>query len=344
MTTDAASIAAAYDEFGRRWAPDTSPLYADWALGVASDRALLDRLAALPRREQQPNLVFAAARWVGCPLLRWAQIRDEVLARWDEIVAVGAARSVQTNEPGRCATLLPPLSRLDGPLALLEVGAAAGLCLFPDRCSVEYATPDGPRRVDPPDGPSPVLLACGVDDAASVPTRMPDVIWRRGIDLHPIDTRDPDAVAWLETLVWPGPDHDTRVGRLRAAASAVASDPPEISRGDLLDLLADVARSAPREATLVVFHSAVLLYLTAEERRRFASLIDTVRADLPQRVVWLANETAGTLAAIDAGLPLGVRTDHRFVQSVDGIPIAMAGQHGAQYETRAFGTPPRTAA
>jgi hypothetical protein len=42
------------------------------------------------------------------------------------------AQSTQTNEPGRCAALLPMLARLPEPLALLEVGASAGLCLLPD--------------------------------------------------------------------------------------------------------------------------------------------------------------------------------------------------------------------
>jgi hypothetical protein len=42
------------------------------------------------------------------------------------------AQSTQTNEPGRCAALLPMLARLPEPLALPEVGASAGLCLLPD--------------------------------------------------------------------------------------------------------------------------------------------------------------------------------------------------------------------
>ncbi|MFE7567952.1 DUF2332 family protein [Streptomyces sp. NPDC057539] len=44
----------------------------------------------------------------------------------------------ETNEPGRCATLLPALAALDGPLALIEVGASAGLCLHADRYSYDY--------------------------------------------------------------------------------------------------------------------------------------------------------------------------------------------------------------
>ncbi len=39
------------------------------------------------------------------------------------------SKRTQTNEPGRCAVLLPLLAALPQPLALLEVGASAGLCL-----------------------------------------------------------------------------------------------------------------------------------------------------------------------------------------------------------------------
>ena len=335
-THDERRIAATYDDFGRRWAQGTSPLYEDWAIGIGADPEIVTRLAALPRAKQQPNIIFAAARWAGCPLQPYADVRDWIAEHWPDIVAIAMDRTVQTNEPNRCATLLPPLSRIEGPIALLEVGAAAGLCLFPDRYSVDYATPSGVRRVDPPTGASAVVLACTLDDEASIPARYPEVVWRRGIDLDPIAADDPDAIEWLKTLVWPGPDHDARVGRLRAAAAIAAADPPRIVRGDLLDLLAEVAASAPSDATLVVFHSAVLLYLDAAQRRRFADLVAELPATLGRPVVWISNETTGTLPEIDALVPRDAATDHRFVQTIDGVPVAMAGQHGAVYETTPF--------
>lgn len=337
MGTDAArAVAQRYDEFGRRWARGTSPLYEEWAIGIGQGGEIADRIAALPPRQQQPNLLFAAARWAGCPLAPFTEVRGWLLAHWDEIVEVGRTRSVQTNEPNRCATLLPQLARIEGPIALLEVGTAAGLCLFPDRYSVRYRTPTGEHLVDPPSGPSPVVLACTLDDEASLPTRSPEVIWRRGIDLHPIDAGDPDAIAWLATLIWPGPDHDARAARLRAAASLVAAAAPEIVAGDLLARLVEVAASAPREATLVVFHSAVLLYLDPAQRRAFASLVGGLSEQIGRRVRWISNETSGTLPEIDAQLPAGIPLDHTFVQTIDGVPVALAGQHGASYLTRPF--------
>ncbi len=332
----AAGLAATYADFGRRWARDTSPLYADWAAGIASDPELVHRIAALPRARQQPNLIFASARWVGAPLETFSSARDWFLDHWADIVATASTRTTQTNEVGRCATWHPPLSRNDGPIALLEVGTAAGLCLYPDRYSVDYDTPAGRRRWDPVTGPSSVELACQLDDEASVPTRTPEIVWRRGIDLNPIDVGDPAAIDWLATLVWPGPDHDARVTRLRAAAALVSAEPPEIVRGDLLETVTDAAAAAPADATVVVFHSAVLLYVDAAGRQKFAEIMAGLGDTIGRRVVWLSTETQGTLHSIDARMPPLLETGGRFVQTWNGLPIALAGQHGAVYETRAI--------
>lgn len=52
-------------------------------------------------------------------------------------------RRTQTNEVARCALLLPVLTRLPAPLALIEVGAAAGLGLRLDRWAYRYVTQTG---------------------------------------------------------------------------------------------------------------------------------------------------------------------------------------------------------
>ena len=63
------------------------------------------------------------------------------------------ARRTQTNEPARCATLLPALAQLPPPLALIEVGASAGLTLLVDRYSYDYAG----HRIAGRDPQAPVL-------------------------------------------------------------------------------------------------------------------------------------------------------------------------------------------
>jgi hypothetical protein len=130
----------------------------------------------------------------------WSNFRRLLLEHKDEIRATIMARSTQTNEPARSATLLPLLARLPPPLALLEVGAAAGLCLLPDKYAYNY----GGRRVAPTSFTSakPPTFFCRAHRAPLPPCGL-EVVWRAGLDLRPININDSDRIAWLEALVWP---------------------------------------------------------------------------------------------------------------------------------------------
>ena len=109
-----------------------SPTYERLCLAVADDAEIVTLLDTLPRVKRQPNLLLGAARILDAPLDD-ATFRAWVVANWRELSGEMLARRTQTNEPGRLATLLPALAQLPEPLALVEVGASAGLCLFPDR-------------------------------------------------------------------------------------------------------------------------------------------------------------------------------------------------------------------
>lgn len=226
--------------------------------------------------------MFAAARWTGCPVSGFDAFREWMLGHWHEIESTILARSTQTNEAARCSALVAPLAGIDGPVALLEVGASAGLCLYPDRYSYRFKGDDGVAALDPADGTSTVIFSCTVRGRIPIPARLPQVVWRAGIDQSPIDVRDADGVKWLETLIWP--EQRDRVVRLHAAAGIAAADPPHLRRGDLVELLASTAEWAPSDATLVVFHSAVLSYLDSERREEFRRIVGDLNA------VWVSNE------------------------------------------------------
>ncbi|MFD7308768.1 DUF2332 domain-containing protein [Promicromonospora sp. NPDC059942] len=350
--------AAVYRHFaGSQARNGGSPTYEDWALGVAGDPEVCALLDTLPEPKRQPNLLFAAARLVGAPTGGWAGVRSWLAAAWPDVEHEMRTRATQTNEPRRCATLVPTLAAIDGPVALVEVGASAGLCLYPDRYSYLYTTPDGVRtRLDPADGPSEVLLPCDIEgpaaagvpsavagpvparlpgavagpvparlpgaDAGPVPARLPDVVWRAGLDLNPLDVRDPDDLAWLEALVWP--EHADRVETLRAAARVVAADPPHLVRGDLLSGVEDLVAAAPAEATVVVQNSAVLYYLTAAELAEFTGTMERLRRT--RGVVWLSNEGWTVLPDVAARLPAGLSP--QFILARDGRPVALTDPHG----------------
>src|SRR5215469_1241507 len=127
-----------YADFADQEAATRSPLYAEICRGVAGDMALLVKLADLPPEKQQPNLLLAAVKYLFGTARDWPQFRERAAAHWDAVLVVIMARRTQTNEPARCATLLPLLALLPQPMALLEVGASAGLCLLPDKYAYDF--------------------------------------------------------------------------------------------------------------------------------------------------------------------------------------------------------------
>ena len=305
-----------YRDFGELEARGQSAIYEQWALGVADDPALITLIEELPLQKRQPNLVFACARLLGAPERDYPALRRWLMPNWSAVVSEALARSTQTNEARRCASLLPALSLIPGPLALLEVGASAGLCLFPDRYSYSY---DGDAPRDPPAGPSTVLLESTTTGGMPRPRSVPRIVWRAGLDLHPLDVRDADDMRWLETLVWP--EQHERRARLRAAIRIAAENPPRIVRGDA-SVLASLAAQAPDHATLVVITSAVLVYLPFAERMRF---VESVRS-LDAR--WISLEGVRGLPTVRAALPDDGGSDGRFVLALDEVPLAFTGPHG----------------
>ncbi|WP_433345579.1 DUF2332 family protein [Micromonospora sp. CA-111912] len=154
----------------------------------------------------------------------------------------------------------------------------------------------------------------------ALPDRVPEVMWRAGLDLNPLDVTDPDDLGWLTALVWP--EQHGRRDRLTAAARVARAAPPLLRRGDLLADLPALAAAAPPGATLVVFHSAVLAYVPPVARTGFVRTV----AGLPGH--WIANEADGVLPA-PADMPAPPPGDAtRFLLSLDGRPVAWAGPHG----------------
>src|ERR1700730_4136278 len=210
------STAENYLIFGRE-ARGRSAAYESLSAAVAADDLILEFLGTLPPAKRQPNLLFAAARYLLDAPPDIGTLRTLVQRNGAELSQVMRARRTQTNEPARCATLLPALAALSGPLALIEVGASAGLTLLFDRYSYDY---DGHRIAGrAPDAPT---LHCAVRGPAPLPARVPDIAWRAGLDLNPLDITRDDDVRWLSCLVWPG-----ETGRRKRLAAAGASPRPD---------------------------------------------------------------------------------------------------------------------
>lgn len=313
-------LAETYRSFAEHELALFSPSYAGLCRGIADDPQLLGLLEALPEPKRQPNLLLAAVRWLGGPVSDYSAFRDFVLTHWADVSGVVRERRTQTNEAGRCGTLLPALERVatttGRPLALIEVGASAGLCLYPDHYRYRYG--DGDWL-----GPADAAVCLSISTAgagAPIPSGVPPVIWRAGIDINPLDVADEDDMRWLECLVWP--EQTDRRDRLRAAIATVRADPPLLIQGDLNETVADLVAQAPADAAVVVFHTAVLAYLETEGRERFAAQM----ASLP--AYWVSNEAPSTFPSIDALAPPPTSRQQMTLLALNGVPMAYATPHG----------------
>jgi hypothetical protein len=220
-------------------------------------------------------------------------------------------RRTQTNEPARCAVLLPALAQLPQPLALIEAGASAGLNLLVDRYSYDYS---GYRLAGlDPDAP---VLRCEPRGPVPLPPGIPAISWRAGLDLNPLDVARADDAHWLSCLVWPG--EGDRAQRLEAAIASARRDPPAVHRGDMLTGLPSLVAQAPADATLVIYHTSALWYLPAGQREQFASTVRGLGA------TWLSSEPPGVVPGTEGP----ARDGHTCVLARDGRGIAMTESHG----------------
>lgn len=316
------TTAERYRRFSRDAAP-RSPIYAGWAQTLADDEAAVSLIDELPVASRQPVLILTAARFAG--LEDGARIVPWLREHWSSVAAIARRRATQTNDPRRTAPLLAALQRIKGPVALLEVGASAGLTLLPDRYSHIFEQGGARHRLDPEGGVSEVELCCTLGEGVPMPFRLPHIPWRAGLDRQPLNWGDGEAERWLRTLIWPE-EHD-RARQLDQAMAIARRDPPRLIAGDAVDDLPALAAQAPREATLVVWSPAVLVYLDPERRERFCDLATA----LPGHWISLDGRRVlpGVGASADVHLP---GADGDFILSIDGVAAAVVSPHGDRIE------------
>jgi hypothetical protein len=258
------ALAQRFERFAQREC-HVSPLYECLSRGIARDRELLSIAVHARAGQPVPNLFFAAVHYmllkgIEHPLTAfyaslahvipqtddpYSSFRAFCLEHAEEIQRLIAARLVQTNEVRRCGCLLPAFGlvahRTAGqPLALVEIGASAGLNLLWDEYGYDYGEYGRYGVLS-----SAVQISCTVrgSERPPLPVVLPPVAMRVGLDINPIDVRDPDAALWLRALVWP--DEAGRSDLLQRAMHIAQHNPPTLIGGNALDLLATVMARIP---------------------------------------------------------------------------------------------------
>ncbi len=277
-----------------------APLYASLSRAISQDPALYRLLLHAPPTQRLPVLLFA------CVHELLIENPDQQLAQWypnlsdvhrsptdphlvrtfrafvathsERLTQLLATRTTQTNEVGRCGSFLPALRLLGdevGPLGLLDVGTSGGLNLLLDRYEYQYRAHDGSTtRVG---GPSTVTIDVDTTGSVPVPSALPDIVARCGVDQRPIDVTDDREAHWLEACVWP--DQAGRFHRLVAAIDIARRHPPEILAGDAVTSLSPAVGRVGDAAHPVVTNSWVLNYLTSEARVAYLRELERIGAE-----------------------------------------------------------------
>ncbi len=275
-----------------------SPTYEALSLSVADNPTLLAMARECMVGQPIPNLFFAAikrllhgceddilARHYGCvskgesPGEGLAESFARFCARNEAaIVKLVRTRRVQTNEVRRCSYLMPAfgvvsLDANGAPLGLIDVGASAGLNLLWDGYQYRYSDGSVYGPLD-----SEVVIECDIRGAMPcLPPEFPEVAFRAGVDLNPVDLGDDEEYLWMLALVWP--DHSDRTALLQAARRVWLSDPPRVESGDALAVLPRIVGEVPRRAALCVFHCHTLNQFPAAARAAFYETLCEISYD-----------------------------------------------------------------
>ncbi|GAA2166304.1 hypothetical protein FHX52_1027 [Humibacillus xanthopallidus] len=357
-----ARIQRRFAEFGQEYA--ALPLYGAVARAVADDAEAASLLLVARPGQARPVLWFAAlhdlvlrhpdlpaARWYASVVGRehlppgdpWPEIRETAMGHRAELTDLMATRSTQTNEVNRSVYLAAGLALaaadgphrpgVPGPIALVELGASAGLLLGIDRYDIELESGTGTTQL----GRSGSPVRCRGLDRSRPPLHgltLPPVEGRAGVDLHPVRLDDADAVRWLMACLWP--DVPGRVERFVAARDLMLVDPPHVVEGDMLDAMPSAVSSARAgshpDAHVVVFSSWALSYVAPERRADLAAAMDLLSRDVAE-LSWLTAEPAGCAPGVEqaetgrvgaGGTVLGLR---RWRSGRERPPVALGTCH-----------------
>lgn len=281
------------------------PMYARLCRAIAAAPPLASLLLEAPAGQRLPVLLLAALHDAvlhdpATPLGAWypsvggdaghdgdldAALHATVAQHRSRVVERLRHRQVQTNEVNRCVAWRAALAEVcaddDRPLALVELGASAGLNLGLDRFRVDVdgAGLDGP--VGPPTSPVHLGTLVRTGPWPALAAALPPMVQRVGIDQRPLDPTNRDDARWLTACVWP--EQPVRLERLRAALELTAADPPTLVRGDMIDEVGRLLDRAPDDCHAVVLSSWALAYVARDGRARLLDLLRDAAGRLRER-------------------------------------------------------------
>jgi hypothetical protein len=288
-------LASTFRRFAELECRGSSQLYEFLATTIADDHDLLELASRAQSGQPVPNLLFAAVHYlllsgkdhelgwfypsiVEEPKehdLAFPAFKEFCTSHTEDIVQLLQSRRVQTNEVRRCVYLYPVFCRIyqrvRKPLALVEIGTAAGLNLIWDRYAYSYD--DG--KVVGTEG-SKLILTSTIDGTNKpfLTDQSPPVAYRAGVDVRIVDLTDDDHLLWLRSLIWP--EHGERVELMTNAADILRADPPRLLEGDGVEMLEGISHNVPTEAVMCVYHTHVANQFPSEKKEMLLKIVDDI--------------------------------------------------------------------
>lgn len=341
---------------------DAAPLTARICRAIAERPDVADLLLVPPAGQRLATLVLAALHHTvmadpTTPLARWyptvggdpgapgdvgAAVDTTVRDHRSDLERILTTRTVQTNEVNRSVAWALGLGELvragrigRRSLALVELGASAGLNLRPDMARVDLVDRcSGVTRSTGDPGAALRLSSDLRSDWPDLPARLPRPALRRGLDRAPVDLADEDAVRWLAACVWPEQAH--RQERLASAVALARRAPAEVRLGDVVRDLHAVLDPVPPDQDLVVTISWTLVYMAREDRTALSEALVAVARGRPDgRLHVLTLEAPTVVPWIEPPPVAPDASDALRHASVLGLSTATADGHAARALARA---------
>jgi hypothetical protein len=245
-----------------------------------------------------------------------ASLARERLGVWSALTT----RRVQTNDTSRAVTWLWPAALLgcdqaQRPLAVVDIGAAAGLNLIADRLPAIWHDRASGQRVACANSLRPVA--------------------RLGFDARPLDAAREEDVGWLRACIWPGDERrlerlDASVAAWRSAARGPA--PPTLERlaASLVPArLAGVQARLPAGGLLLAFQSLLRGYLQPAEADSYRQgMLDLLLQAPAGNAAWVELELDDSRRRLPAAIVAHVRA----ANEVKSFPLARCSQHPSELE------------
>lgn len=297
-------VADQADKVAAAWSPPGAP--SSWGLTASQFEALRDdeellAIAATIPPDKLPPLLFAAAASFLVLDLQPRPLRDFFphlgepqpaldsrfsqeyrafcLDHRDRLLELCALHRYQMNEVGRCADLLPALTDAindQREIVLVDLGTGAGLALHMDRYRYVYR---GQRSqlatVGDPDSTVVIETELRGQAAAPIPSTLPKIADRIGIDIEPLELADPEVRAWLAACI---PQEIGAVTRFHNAVEIAIEHPARSVRGDASAMLPGVLEAVGEWALVCVLDTYVHVFFGTEQLLRFRALIERIGA------------------------------------------------------------------